>query len=169
MEKNKNKDSEMGKTARPARTTPVINVEALSTKDQLTRGSMSSAGYDVTYTGPDVVLGKGVVNVLPTGLYLAPPPSIFVSIRPRSSLSLKGIVIPNSPGTIDSDYRGEVKVLLLNLMEEPYTIKDGDRIAQVVFERYVNMDIRFGDIRFGGQVSPSSTRRGARGFGSTGR
>jgi len=72
--------------------------------------------------------------------------------------------MPNSPGTIDSDYRGEIKVLLLNLMDESYTVKDGDRIAQMTFERSVKVEVRFG-----GQVSPSSSRRGGRGCGSTGR
>lgn len=80
-------NKERGQVVRPARTTPVIHAEALSTKDQLTKGSPGSAGYDITYTGPDVVLEKGIVNVLPTGLYIAPPSSIFASIRPRSSLS----------------------------------------------------------------------------------
>jgi dUTP pyrophosphatase len=157
MPQNQNK--ERSQVSRPARNTPVINAEARSTRDQLTKSSPNSAGYDVSYTGPDVVLKKGVVNVLPTGLFIDPPPSIFASIRPRSGLSSKGVIIPNSPGTIDSDYRGEIKVLLLNLMDEPYTVKDGDRITQMTFERSVKVEVRFG-----GQVSPSSTRRGGRGF-----
>jgi dUTP pyrophosphatase len=157
-------NKERSQTSRPARNTPVINVESQSTKDQLTKGSPSSAGYDVTYTGPDIVLEKGVVNTLSTGLFIAPPPNIFASIRSRSSLALKGIIIPNSPGTIDSDYRGEIKVMLLNLSDEPYTVKDGDRIAQLIFERSVKVEVRFG-----GQVNSSSTRRGGRGFGSSGR
>ncbi len=135
---------EKSQASRPTRTTPVINAEARSTKDQLTKGSTNSAGYDITYTGPDVVLEKGVVHTLPTGLSIDPPPSLFASIRPRSELASKGIVIPNSPGTIDSDYRGEIKVLLLNLVDEPYTVRDGDRIAQVIFERSVKVEVRFG-------------------------
>ena len=65
------KNEQRNQSGRPARTTPVINVESKSTKDQLTKGSSDSAGYDVTYTGPDVVLQKGVVNSLSTGLFLA--------------------------------------------------------------------------------------------------
>jgi dUTP pyrophosphatase len=146
-----------------ARNTPIINVEVRGTNNQLTKGSANSAGYDITYTGPDVVLEKGVVNVLATGLFINPPPSIFASIRPRSGLASKGVIIPNSPGTIDSDYRGEIKVLLLNLGDEPYIVKDGNRIAQLTFERSVKVKIKFGE-----KVISSSTKRGAQGFGSSG-
>jgi len=157
-------NKERSQNSRPARTTPVILVEARSTKDQLTKGSANSAGYDITYTGPDVTLEKGTVNCLGTGLSLAPPPSIFASVRPRSSLASKGIIIPNSPGTIDSDFRGEIKILLLNLSNDPYVVKDGDRIAQLTFERSVKVELRFG-----GKVGSLPTRRGGRGFGSSGR
>jgi dUTP pyrophosphatase len=97
-----------------------------------------------------------------TGLHIALPQGLEAQIRPRSGLALKnGITVLNSPGTIDSDYRGELKVLLINLSDEPFTIQDGDRIAQLVVSAYQPIDWQ--------EVTTlSETVRGVGGHGSTG-
>ena len=97
-----------------------------------------------------------------TGIAVAIPPGFEGQIRPRSGLAVKrGVTVLNSPGTIDSDYRGEVKVLLINLGSEPFVIKRGDRIAQIVFAPVARAGLQ--------QVDDlDATARGAAGFGSTG-
>lgn len=101
--------------------------------------------------------------VLPTGLRVEIPPGYEVQIRPRSGLALKhGISLPNTPGTIDSDYRGPLGVALINLGADPYTIHHGDRIAQMIVAPVVQA-------RFEVAQALSDTARGAGGFGSTGR
>jgi dUTP pyrophosphatase len=101
--------------------------------------------------------------VVPTGLRVEIPPGYEVQIRPRSGLALKhGISLPNTPGTIDSDYRGPLGVALINLGAEPYTIQHGDRIAQMVIAPVVQA-------RFTVVDTLSETARGTGGFGSTGR
>ena len=101
--------------------------------------------------------------VLPTGLRVEIPPGFEVQIRPRSGLALKhGISLPNTPGTIDSDYRGPLGVALINLGADPYTIHHGDRIAQMIVAPVVQA-------RFEVAQALSDTARGAGGFGSTGR
>jgi dUTP pyrophosphatase len=99
---------------------------------------------------------------VPTGLFIELPQGYEAQIRPRSGLSLKtGLAIPNSPGTIDSDYRGEIKVIVANLSNEVVEIKDGDRIAQMVIAKYERAEwIEVDNI--------DATERGAGGFGSTG-
>ncbi|ACE05525.1 deoxyuridine 5'-triphosphate nucleotidohydrolase Dut [Candidatus Amoebophilus asiaticus 5a2] len=97
-----------------------------------------------------------------TGLYIALPEGLEAQIRPRSGLAFKhGITVLNTPGTIDSDYRGEVKVLLINLSDQPFTIQDGERIAQLVIAPYIK-------ISWSSVTSLSTTDRGAGGYGSTG-
>lgn len=97
-----------------------------------------------------------------TGLYIALPEGLEAQVRPRSGLALKnGITVLNSPGTIDSDYRGELKVLLVNLSDQPFTIQDGDRIAQFVVSAYQKINWEVVTIL-------SETVRGAGGHGSTG-
>ena len=110
-----------------------------------------------------LVIGPGARVLVPTGFALAIPPGYEGQIRPRSGLAAKhGITIPNAPGTIDSDYRGEVKVLLLNGGEESLTIKRGDRVAQLVIAPVVRAElIEVSDL--------DETKRGAGGFGHTGR
>ena len=101
--------------------------------------------------------------IVPTGLRMEIPPGFEGQLRPRSGLALKhGITLPNTPGTIDSDYRGPVGVLLINLGAEPYTIRHGDRIAQLVVAPVVQ-------VRFERTDRLGDTARGAGGFGSTGR
>jgi dUTP pyrophosphatase len=100
---------------------------------------------------------------VPTGLRVEIPPGYEVQVRPRSGLALKhGITLPNTPGTIDSDYRGPLGVLLINLGAEPYTIHHGDRIAQLIVAPVVQA-------RFQAANSLTGTARGEGGFGSTGR
>jgi dUTP pyrophosphatase len=101
--------------------------------------------------------------IVPTGLRVAIPPGYEIQIRPRSGLALKhGITLPNTPGTIDSDYRGPLGVLLINFGSDPYTIRHGDRIAQLVVAPVVQA-------RFEIATELGATTRGVGGFGSTGR
>ena len=120
-----------------------------------------SAGMDVR-AAEEMVLPPGQRGLVGTGLAFAIPEGYEIQVRPRSGLALKkGIAIPNSPGTIDSDYRGELKVILINHGEENFTIERGDRIAQIVVapvQRGVLVEV--GDL--------DETQRGAGGFGSTG-
>lgn len=125
-----------------------------------------SAGMDLRAAIAEfetVVLEPGQRKLIPTGLKLALEPGYEAQVRPRSGLALKhGVSIPNSPGTIDSDYRGEVGVILINHGELPFEIKRGDRIAQMIVARYEQarmMEVEAVD----------ETARGAGGFGSTGR
>jgi dUTP pyrophosphatase len=99
-----------------------------------TRATTGSAGYDLcAAVQQDVVLTPGDRALIPTGYRFAIPPGYEGQIRPRSGLALShGILVPNAPGTIDSDYRGELRVILLNAGEKSYTICRGDRIAQLV-------------------------------------
>ena len=101
--------------------------------------------------------------IVPTGLRMEIPAGFEVQIRPRSGLALKhGVTLPNTPGTIDSDYRGPLGVLLINLGDAPYTIHHGDRIAQLIVAPVVQA-------RFEAVVGLTATARGDGGFGSTGR
>ena len=99
---------------------------------------------------------------IPTGLFMELPAGYEAQIRPRSGLAARnGITVLNSPGTIDSDYRGELEVILVNLGQEPFTVNDGDRIAQMVICPLVRADLCEAEFL-------SETERGKRGFGSTG-
>ena len=101
-------------------------------------------------------------RLIPTGLYIALPPGFEAQVRPRSGLALKhGITVLNAPGTIDADYRGEVGVLLINLSKEPFTINDGERIAQMVIARHEQVELELTD-------ELDETERGAGGYGHTG-
>lgn len=102
-------------------------------------------------------------RLVPTGLRIQIPPGYEVQIRPRSGLALKsGITVPNTPGTIDSDYRGPLGVALINLSSAPYTVRHGDRIAQMVVAPVVQARFEIVDVL-------EETARGEGGFGSTGR
>ena len=126
------------------------------------RQTTGSAGFDLASAEPDFVLAPGERRLVSTGLAVEIPPGIEGQVRPRSGLALRhGITMPNAPGTIDSDYRGEVRVILQNLGTEPVTIVRGDRIAQVVFARYETPELVDAT-----ELEQSS--RGAGGFGSTG-
>ncbi len=120
-------------------------------------GSDLSAAID-----SDLSIAPGQRELIPTGFSVAIPPGFEGQVRPRSGLALRhGIVIPNSPGTIDSDYRGEVKVILLNAGSESFAISRGDRIAQLVIAPIVSSVFDEVD-------SLDETSRGAGGFGHTG-
>ncbi|MBN9674189.1 dUTP diphosphatase [Salipiger bermudensis] len=124
-----------------------------------------AAGADLRANLPDrgeVVLAPGARALVPTGLRLAIPEGWEVQIRPRSGLALKhGITLPNSPGTIDSDYRGPLGVIVMNAGEAPFTIAHGDRIAQMVAAPVVQAGFDLVE-------TLPETARGAGGFGSTG-
>jgi deoxyuridine 5'-triphosphate nucleotidohydrolase len=122
-----------------------------------------AAGMDLLAAiGDPIVVGPGERRLIPTGLTVALPPGYELQVRPRSGLALRhGITLPNSPGTIDEDYRGEIGVILLNTGTEPFVVERGSRIAQAVLApvvRAVWQDVDSLDV----------TTRAAGGFGSTG-
>ncbi len=122
-----------------------------------------SAGYDVraSLAGP-FTLEPGGRTAVPTGMALSIPPGYEVQVRPRSGLALKhGIILPNSPGTIDSDYRGELKIIMMNLGGEPFTIRPGDRVAQLVVASVI-------EAKWEEAKELDETDRAAGGFGHTG-
>ena len=122
-----------------------------------------SAGMDLHANIDSEILLKPMGRVLvKTGLFMALPEGYEAQIRPRSGLAYKkGLTVLNSPGTIDADYRGEIGVILINLSEEPFIIKDGERIAQMVIAPYTRAELINVEVL-------SSTERGVGGFGSTG-
>ncbi|ALS27602.1 dUTP diphosphatase [Paenibacillus cisolokensis] len=127
------------------------------------RMSEWAAGFDLhAAVEQPLVLAPGERALIPTGFAMAMPPQLEAQIRPRSGLAYKhGITCLNSPGTIDADYRGEVKVLLVNLGSEPFTIERGERIAQMVFQTVPAVSIEECD-------ELPDTERGTGGFGHTG-
>jgi dUTP pyrophosphatase len=125
--------------------------------------SAGAAGMDLlaAVDGP-LSLKPRARALVPTGLILELPPGLEAQVRPRSGLALRhGVTVLNSPGTIDSDYRGEVQVLLVNLGDKPFAIARGERIAQLVVARVERVEVVEAAVA-------SATRRGAGGFGSTG-
>jgi dUTP pyrophosphatase len=123
-----------------------------------------AAGLDLKANISSPIILKPLERQLvPTGLFIQLPGSFEAQIRPRSGLAFKnGITVLNSPGTIDADYRGEVKVLLVNLSNEEFTVNDGERIAQMVIAKHEQ-------IKWEEVVSLEESGRGAGGFGSTGK
>lgn len=122
-----------------------------------------SAAVDLRNAGPSVMLAPGERALVPTGLAMALPEGMEAQVRPRSGLAIRrGIGVINAPGTIDSDYRGEVRVPLINHDSESQEIEHGDRVAQIVLARVVRIDWRETE-----QLPESE--RGMGGFGSTGR
>jgi len=123
-----------------------------------------SAGVDLQAALPDGPLTLAPLQraAVPTGLFMAMPPGVEAQVRPRSGLALKqGLTVANAPGTIDADYRGEIKVLLINLGTEAFTIEHGMRIAQMIFSPVLKASFELAD-------ALEDTTRGAGGFGSTG-
>ncbi len=122
-----------------------------------------AAGMDVRANiNEDIVLKPLQRALVPTGLYIELPAGYEAQIRPRSGLAYKnGITVLNSPGTIDADYRGEIGVILVNLSDTDFIVKDGERIAQMVFARYTKADFIVVE-------KLQETARGAGGFGHTG-
>lgn len=127
--------------------------------------TVNSAGMDLRAYLPDgeLVIKPMQRALVPTGLFMEIPVGYEGQVRPRSGLAIKsGITVLNSPGTIDADYRGEVKVILINLSDTDFVIKSGDRIAQLVIAKHEHMEVV--------EVETlSETERGAGGFGHTGR
>ena len=122
-----------------------------------------AAGMDVRADNPEAIviepLGRAIV---PTGLFLEIPAGYEVQVRPRSGLAARsGLTVLNSPGTIDDDYRGELKVIMVNLSSEPFEVKRGERIAQIVLARHERIEWEPTD-------ELSASDRGEGGFGSTG-
>ncbi|MBS1532947.1 MAG: dUTP diphosphatase [Bacteroidetes bacterium] len=125
--------------------------------------TIHSAGMDLRADlETPVTLAPLERKLIPTGLYIELPESFEAQIRPRSGLAFKhGISIVNSPGTIDADYRGEIKVLLVNLSNEPFVVNSGDRIAQMIVAKHEKVDWEQVEIL-------NETSRGAGGYGHTG-
>jgi dUTP pyrophosphatase len=123
-----------------------------------------SAGMDICAAiKKDLVLNKGELTLIPTGFAIALPPGFEAQVRPRSGLAIKhGIGLINSPGTIDADYRGEIKIAAINLGTKPYTFRRGDRIAQMVIKKvyFARLDL---------VEKLDETKRNTGGFGHTGK
>ena len=148
--------------------TPVVDIVRLAHNPDLplpAYETAGAAGMDLRAAVPEdeaLVLRPGARTAVPTGLAFALPDGFEAQVRPRSGLALKsGVTVANAPGTIDQDYRGELKVLLVNLGEEDFVIRRGDRVAQLVIAPVVQAAWR--------EVGAlDATARGAGGFGSTG-
>ncbi|MGE5397903.1 MAG: dUTP diphosphatase [Chitinophagales bacterium] len=143
-----------------------INLQRLPHHDGLPVPSYmttGSSGVDIYSANQDpIVIAPGKAVLIPTGFALSIPPGFEAQIRPRSGLALKhNLTLLNTPGTIDSDYRGEIKVLVINLGDKEYIVKRGERIAQMVFARIER-------VVFSEENALDETRRGAGGFGHTG-
>lgn len=125
--------------------------------------TQGAAGMDLlAAVAAPLTLAPGQRTLVPTGLAIALPPGFELQVRPRSGLALKnGIVLPNSPGTVDEDYRGELQVIVMNAGSEPFTIERGMRIAQAVLAPVVR-------VAWAEVAELDETQRGAGGFGSTG-
>ena len=140
-----------------------IKIVNLSQHDLPKYETEASAGMDLRANLEKPLQMKPLERVLvPTGLYIELPVGYEAQVRPRSGLALKkGITVLNSPGTIDADYRGEIRVILINLSNETFEINDGDRIAQMVISSHVQAQWDSVEVL-------TETRRGAGGFGHTG-
>ena len=139
----------------------IINLSTHSLPAYATEGS---SGMDIKAFIPENIVLLPMQRVLvPTGLFIQLPANYEVQVRPRSGLALKqGITCLNSPGTVDADYRGEIKVILINLSQEPQTIQNGDRIAQMVVQKVEKIEWILVD-------KLEDSVRGAGGFGHTGK
>lgn len=125
--------------------------------------TLEAAGADIkAYLDEDIVIKPFNRAVIPTGIFLEIPNGFEAQIRPRSGLAAKfGITVLNSPGTIDSDYRGEIRIILINFGENDFSIKNGDRIAQMIIAPVIQGE-------FIKEAGLNESKRGSGGFGSTG-
>ncbi|MEM7483133.1 MAG: dUTP diphosphatase [Acidobacteriota bacterium] len=141
-----------------------VRVRSLSDLPLPERASVGASGFDLRAAVEEtVVLSPGERLLVPAGISLEIPSGWEAQVRPRSGLAYKhGVTVANAPGTIDSDYRGEIKVILIHLGNEPFAIERGDRIAQLVFARVEAVEWDAVD-------SLTDSRRQSGGFGSTGR
>jgi dUTP pyrophosphatase len=146
-------------------TRPVVQVLRLWHHEGLplpARQTAGAAGYDLCSADPDFVVQPLERRLVRTGLALAIPTGYEAQVRPRSGLAIRhGLTLPNAPATIDSDYRGELMIPIVNLGTEPVAVTRGTRIAQLVFQRVEEIELQLTD------ELPAS-ERGAGGFGSTG-
>ncbi|MBR1576176.1 MAG: dUTP diphosphatase [Bacteroidales bacterium] len=142
----------------------IVKVVNTSGRDLPAYATSLSAGVDLRAGLDETLVLRPLERALvPTGLYMQIPEGYEGQVRPRSGLAAKhGITVLNSPGTIDADYRGEIKVILVNLSDEAFSIEPGERIAQMVFARCEQAEWEEADVL-------DETGRGAGGFGSTGR
>ena len=140
-----------------------VNIINRSKHENPAYQTLYSAGMDIrAHLQDNITIAPGERKLIPTGLFIELPLGYEAQIRPRSGLALKnGITVLNSPGTVDADYRGEIKVLLVNLSNEIFTVNDGDRIAQMIVAKHERVIWQNAD-------SLSETLRGAGGYGSTG-
>ena len=141
-----------------------INIINKSSYDLPSYETIASAGMDLrAHIEQDIILKPLERRIIPTGLFMALPVGYEAQVRPRSGLAAKyGLTVLNSPGTIDADYRGEIGVILVNLSNADFTIKNGERVAQMVIAKHERA-------KWNPVQSLSETSRGAGGFGSTGR
>ncbi|MGP1479577.1 MAG: dUTP diphosphatase [Capnocytophaga sp.] len=143
----------------------IVKIKNLSNNQLPAYQTAGAAGVDLRANLPEAPISLAPLErtLVPTGLYLEIPEGYEAQVRPRSGLAAKhGITVINSPGTIDSDYRGEVRVPIVNLSNETFTIAHGERIAQMVFAKYEQ-------VTFQEATALSETERGSAGFGSTGK
>lgn len=161
----------MSKANKVTKTIPITLTEELYRATPLTKGTKGSAGFDLRANIEDAeaVIPAGKYVKIPTGVRVALPTNTEGQVRPRSGLAANhGVTVLNSPGTIDSDYRGEIEVILINHSGEDYIVKRGYRIAQfvvtplVVIEEFESIDSDMFNAHY------SDTERGSDGFGSTG-
>ncbi len=140
-----------------------IRIVNKSNNDLPHYGTKASAGVDLRANlKADIIMKPLERTIVPTGIFIEIPIGYEAQVRPRSGLAIKkGITVLNTPGTIDADYRGEIMVILINLSNESFTIKHGDRIAQMVFASHEQAEWELVE-------DLSSTERGSGGFGSTG-
>jgi dUTP diphosphatase len=143
----------------------IVQIRRLPNHDGLplpTRQTAGAAGYDVSSAEPEFTIDPHERRLVRTGLALAIPAGYEAQVRPRSGLAVKhGLTLPNSPATIDSDYRGELMIPMINLGAEPVVVTRGMRIAQLVFQRVEAVELQ--EVA---ELPPSE--RGGGGFGSTG-
>lgn len=148
-----------------SKTLPYISVEVIAEEgvDLPHYATSGAAGLDVRAHLPNnITLSPGQTALIPTGIKVAIPQGWELQIRPRSGMALKYQVIPlNTPGTIDSDYRGEIKIILSNLGDQPFVVEPGMRVAQMVLARY-------DQLQWVPVKALSETKRGENGFGGTG-
>ncbi len=148
----------------PKELTEIIHISLACDAKMPTYATEDSSGADIYACLPDsdFVLEAGAFALIPTGIKMEICSGYEVQIRPRSGLAAKyGITVLNSPGTIDADYRGEVKVILINHSSKPFTVQHGSRIAQMVFSKTHTVTFNLTD-------NLNNTTRGEGGFGSTG-
>jgi dUTP pyrophosphatase len=162
MEAARNREPE-DQSGRPAARVEIRRAEGIQDLEFPRYMSATASGVDLRAADEEgVEIGPGEIEMIPTGLFMAIPPGYEGQVRPRSGLAAKhGVTVLNTPGTVDSDYRGEVRVILINHGPKPFTVRRGDRIAQMVFAPVTQAELVEVD-------ELPATGRGEGGFGHTG-